>query len=184
MQNTEHINGFVYNSRFVNYDDSGKILSISLEKESINNIEIDNDLIPNFISAVKDFNNYNIQYFLKIKQGLISDEDELDTIVKSEYVFHKIVSDEDTYEVLIRHDLKNKKWHVDFSNLILDNSVSNFVFYVTKKSNKNFLISSYNIHDISDSHFEFDFKTIDEEQFSGIEVLVYRKFKYYCLREI
>lgn len=177
-------NGAVYSSRFINYDDSGKILSISLEKEGPKFLEIENDLIPNFISSTKDYNNYNIQYFLKIKQGLITDEDEADAIVKFEHIFYSVKSSLDIYEIQISHDRKNRKWYVNFSDLVGDEMRPDFTFYVVRKDNKNMLLSSYNLKDVSKSNFEFNFKTELEESFEDVEVLVYKKLKYYSLKEL
>jgi hypothetical protein len=183
-QPTEEVikfNGVVYNSKFINYDESEKIISITSVSEGPNSLEIDINLIPNFISFKKNYINYTVDYFKKIKEGLISDEDEIDKIIRSEYVFYQVDRNNVTNDVTIIHDRRNKKWIVEFSEVIPKDST--FTFYVTKKSNKNYLLSSYSFN-TSEKVLIFDFRSEHESILENIDILVYKKYKNYGLKEL
>lgn len=175
--------GVVYSSKYVNYREDGSIISISSEIESENYLTIELDLIPNFVSGSKDIHNYNIEYFKKIKLGLIKDSDELDSLVRSDYIHYTIPYDQEDSEVKIFHDLKNKKWIVEFCNYINLEMFSSFTFFVVLKNNKNFILSSYYVKIENNNPIEFSFLTDEEENFNSIFLLTCKKFKSYSVKE-
>lgn len=177
-------NGVVYTTKFINYDDSGKIISISNNIESSSFLEIDISLIPNFLSSKKNFNNYPIDYFKKIKEGLISDDDEIDKIIKFENIFYSITeTNVDVADVIIEHHTEIKKWRVIFSKFLQEPD-PNFSFFVVKKFNKNALLASYKFNNSMDRCLEFQFQTSEEENLENVEVLVYKKYRQYSLKEV
>lgn len=180
-------NGVVYTTKFINYTDNGKVVSISFEKEEgYKFLEIELDLIPNFVSFNKSFHNYTIEYFRKIKDGLLTDSDEEDTIVKTEYTYYTIPKQVGNSEVIIEHNLANKHWLVRISDVLNLENLSDFSFHVAHLNNKNFLISSYTVQveNIIDNKIIFEFNSSEEQEFDKIQLLTYKKFKSYSVKEI
>jgi hypothetical protein len=182
-----NFNGAVYSTKFINYQDTGEIISISSSIESENFLEIDIELISNFVTGNKNFHKYNIDYFKKIKLGVLKDTDELDTLVKFDYIYYKIPENNDFHDICINHDANNKEWIVSLSEVLNKHTLEDFNFYVVFKNNKNFLLSSYTVNAenlIKEKNIKFKFLSNDEIDFNKIEILTYKNYNHYSVKEL
>lgn len=178
-ENLVPFNGVVYNCKIVNYKEDGSIISISNETESELFLEIETSLIPNFMKGSKDFRFYNIDYFKKIKDKLITDTDDLDTFVKSDYVY-SVIEQNTNSEILIKNDFVNKKWIVTLSNSINQEFLEDFYFYSVLKNNKSFVLGSYygKRSDFLNNTIEFNFSSELESDINSILLLTNNKKRY------
>jgi hypothetical protein len=185
-KSVEAVSQRVYTKRYVHYNDRGEVLSITgIPDDNFKIFEIDIDLIPNFVSYKKDFRKYTIDYFINIAEGLITDEDDQEEIVRNSIVLHDInFKQSSDYDVLIEHDIKNKKW-IFSSNAHISKleSVNILPFYVTLKDQHNFLISAYYIDPLklSKEKFSVDFTSEKELDLNNISLLTIKKFKNYSV---
>lgn len=180
----------VYNKKYLHYDDHGNVFAISIAPSSVyKNFLIDLDLIPNFISNKKNFINYKIDYFLNVAEGLISDDDEVEDVLKNQVVLYEIPVEESNngFDVLVRHDGVSKKWIVETtadSNKL--GAIATIPLYVTIKNNYNFLVSSYHINPLvlAADKVELEFLTEEEINLDSVSVLTIKKFKKYGLIKV
>lgn len=182
-------NGVVYNTRYVHYNNSGEVLSISGEPDNNFKIfEIDINLIPNFVSLKKDFKKYNIDYFRSISEGTITDEDDQEDIVRNTITFYQIPIEEfEDCDLLIEHDAANKQWHFSSTtNHSILETINLVPFYVTAKDTYNYVISSYQFNPIllSSSRVSLDFLSNYEMNLDKISLLTIKKFKKYSVVSI
>jgi hypothetical protein len=170
--------GVVYNNKIINYRSDGSIISISNEKESDLFLEIENDLIPNFINGNKNFHLYTIDYFKKIKRRLITDEDELDTVVRCDYMY-SIIEENKNSEFSIVKDTLNRKWIVTISDNVNKDSVEDFYFYSVLKTNKSFVLGLYSGSNVDFSDKKIEFNFISElEDTPNVLLLTNNKSRY------
>lgn len=181
-------NGEVYNSRFISYSENGNVTGIDFEKHvDKQQLEIDVNLIPNFMSGAKICVAYNIDYFLKIKNGIIKDT--IENLIdenKHNNIFYEILkSDNNNFDVLLEHNSLKKSWIVHFNQNLDILAIQQFSFFICKKNNPNFLYSSYTC-DLKENKFlfELNFKTSLELDFNDLSVFTLKYFKSYQLRNI
>lgn len=172
-------NGIVYNTKFINYSTTGEVLSIDNLPSSKLFLEIDINLIPNFINGNKDYRKYNIDYFKKIAEGLLTDYDDCGAIVQSDYVFSKIL-DNNNFDILITHNKNLSLWTVNFLNQL---EVENLSFFTVLKSNKSFVLGSYHLNKSEKDKQIFSFKSVLENDFEKIDVLTYNRPRHYSIRK-
>lgn len=180
-------NGNVYTKKYIQYNENGEVFGITgIPDDNFKNFEIDLDLIPNFINYKKDFKKYSIDYFLKIAEGLITDEEEIEDYFKNEFVYYTVpIEFKEDFDILIEHDSENRTWTVtsDCSKMMLE-TVGYVPIHVTVKNNPNFLISSYFIDakDLYRNKVQLNFLSDIEKDITKISLLTNRKFKNYSVR--
>jgi hypothetical protein len=183
------IEGYEVKSFFVHYDNDGKVYLVSnVKDESLNNFEISIDLIPNFIRGIKDCTKYKIDYFFNISAGLISDTEEQEDLIKTDYILYEIPKkDLLTYDVLFEYNITEKVWTATTTAQAADRLtiVSTVPFYVCKKDNPCFLIAEYiaSATDLINGPVSFEFTSDMELDFSNISVYTIKKFRDYCVKE-
>lgn len=182
--------GVVYNKKYLHYDENGNVLAISIAPSATyKNFLIDLDLIPNFISNKKNFINYKIDYFLNIAEGLISDEDEIEDVLKNQIVLYEIPVEDsnNSFDMLVKHNSLTKKWIVETTadaNKL--GAITTIPLYVTVKNNYNFLVSAYHINPLllANTPVELEFLTEEEANLDKVSVLTIKKFKRYGLVKV
>lgn len=182
-------NGVVYTTRFVHYNDQGEVFGIGgLPDQNFKNFEIKIDLIPNFVSLKKNYRIYNIDYFVKIAEGLITDEEEIEDADKNNLIpFEVLFEQNKNAELSIVHDATNKQWVVSstaYKNKL--ETISSIPLYITIKNNYNFLLSSYSINtlDLIDKQVTLDFLTDVEQDINSISILTVKKFRSYSVGQV
>jgi hypothetical protein len=186
---SEFLTGHVVNSFFVHYDNEGKVSLVSnVKDETLNNFEISTELIPNFVRGFKDCTKYKIDYFFNISAGLISDTEEQEDLVKTDYILYELSKkDLKLYDILFEHDSIEQSWcatvmphAVERLSIVVDVS-----FYVCKKDNPYFLIAEYYAKsvDLIDGSVKFQFNSDLELDFSNLSVYTIKKFRDYCVKE-
>jgi hypothetical protein len=186
---SEFLIGHVVNSFFVHYDNEGKVSLVSnVKDETLNNFEISTDLIPNFVRGFKDCTKYKIDYFFNIGAGLISDTEEQEDLVKTDYVLYELSKKNlKTYDILFEHDSAEKVWNASVMPHAVErlSIVADVPFYVCKKDNPYFLIAEYtaNSSELVNGSVNFQFNSDLELDFSNLSVYTIKKFRDYCVRE-
>lgn len=186
---SEFLTGHVVNSFFVHYDNEGKVILVSnIKDENLNNFEIGVDLIPNFIRGFKDCTKYKIDYFFNIGAGLISDIEEQEDLVKTDYILYELSKkDLTTYDILFEHDSDEQVWYASVMPHAIERLaiVADVPFYVCKKDNPYFLISEYHAAatDLTNGSVKFQFNSQLELDFSNLSVYTIKKFRDYCIKE-
>jgi hypothetical protein len=186
---SEFLTGHVVNNFFVHYDNEGKVSLVSnVKDETLNNFEISTDLIPNFVRGFKDCTKYKIDYFFNIGAGLISDIEEQEDLVKTDYILHELSKKElKTYDILFEHDSVEQAWSASVMFHAVERLaiVADVPFYVCKKDNPYFLIAEYyaTAADLIDGSVKFKFNSDLELDFSKLSVYTVKKFREYCVRE-
>jgi hypothetical protein len=181
--------GHVVNSFFVHYDNEGKVSLVSnVKDETLNNFEISTDLIPNFVRGFKDCTKYKIDYFFNIGAGLISDTEEQEDLVKTDYILYELPkTDFKTYDILFEHDSIEQVWSATVMPHAAERLaiVANVSFYVCKKDNPYFLMAEYtaNSSELVNGSVKFQFNSDLELDFSNLSVYTIKKFRDYCVRE-
>jgi hypothetical protein len=181
--------GHAVNSFFVHYDNEGKVNLVSnVKDETLNNFEISTELIPNFVRGFKDCTKYKIDYFFNINAGLISDTEEQEDIVKTDYILYELSKkDLKKYDILFEHDLSEQAWCATVMPHAIERLaiVSNVSFYVCKKDNPYFLLAEYSADatDLIDGSVKFQFNSDLELDFSNLSVYTIKKFRNYCVKE-
>lgn len=186
----EELVQLVYDKKYLHYDNAGLVVGISIDpSRTFKNFQIELELIPNFISGKKNFINYKIDYFLNIAEGLISDEDDIEDVLKNQVVLYEIPVEENnnTFDIVVKHDSLSKKWIVETTadaNKL--SAITTIPLYVTVKNNYNFLVSSYQINPLLlvDNAIELNFLVDEESNLNNISVLTVKKFKKYGLVKV
>jgi hypothetical protein len=172
----------VYTKRFIFYNESGKILEIRPYTPVDNTLylEIDYSLVEDFLFGGKSYENYTINYFLNLKNGIVNEDEIIDTDKKFLYSLSKTLSYKN--EITLEHCL-------DSWNLIIRDDVKEKVklfskldFYICKKDEPSFLYSkiSFNLSSIQ----PIKFNSIKEQDLNLISVIVSKKFNSYGIKEI
>lgn len=174
----------IYTSKFITYTEDGTVLiAEQVRDEAKNQLEISLDLIPNFLSGEKRYIDYKIDYFLKIKEGIITDDDDYEKVEKYNNVFYEIPkNNDDSATIIIEHDKLNESWNVSVNNIT--SSLNQFNLFVTKKHNLNFLYASHTVNFNSKNKVELKFLNSLENNFDGISIFTMRKFNSYSLRKL
>ena len=186
---SEFSTGHVVNSFFVHYDSEGKVNLVSnVKDETLNNFEISTDLIPNFVRGFKDCTKYKIDYFFNIGAGLISDIEEQEDLVKTDYILYELPKTNfKTYDILFEHDSIEQVWSATVMPHAAERLaiVANVSFYVCKKDNPYFLMAEYtaNSSELVNGSVKFQFNSDLELDFSNLSVYTIKKFRDYCVRE-
>lgn len=183
---TEYREAVIYTSKFITYTDDGTVLIAEQERdESKLQLEVDLELIPNFLSGHKHYSDYKIDYFFKIKQGIITDSDDYEDVEKYNNVFYEIPKNNNAADVVIEHDKLNRAWVISLNNLSNIPALGIFSFFICKKDNPNLLYASYEIeHYKLNEPVEIKFKTLFENEFNELSIFTIRKFKSYTVRNL
>lgn len=174
---------------FVHYDNEGKVHLVSnVKDETLNNFAISVDLIPNFIRGFKDCTKYKIDYFFNVNAGLISDAEEQEDLIKTDYILYELPNTQaKMVDVFFEHDSKEKNWTASVMSHATErlSIVSSVPFYVCKKDNPYFLIAAHvaNASDLMNGSVKFDFISDLELDFSNLSVYTIKKFRDYCAKE-
>jgi len=180
----EEYTGVVYDNFYIHFDSDGHVYLISNVKSSeFKNLEINTTMIPNFVSGKKNCRKYNISYFQEIKDGKLTDEDDAEDLIKTEYHFHNIdkITREDP-EIVLQYSKQSKKWMIRKGN-ILEEKLTVFSvipIYVVKFDSPHFLCASYFIDAIQllTENQEFNFQSQLEEDLENISLLTIRKIRF------
>ena len=181
--------GHVITHFYVHYDTEGKVHLVSnVKDDTLNNFEINVDLIPNFIKGFKDCTKYKIDYFFNINAGLISDVEEQEDLIKTDYILYELPKiEENMLDVVFEHNKETKTWSASVMSHATERlSIVPYIpFYVCKKDNPYFLIASYkaNAEDLMKGLVKFDFVSDLELDFSTLSVYTIKKFRNYCAKE-
>lgn len=181
----EYREAVVYTSKFITYTEDGTVLIAEQERDETKlQLEVDLELIPNFLSGHKHYSDYKIDYFFKIKQGIITDNDDYEDVEKYNNVLYQIPKNSNEADVLIEHNKLNGTWVISLNNLSNAAALGIFSFFVCKKDNPNFLYSSYAVdYSKLNESVEIKFKTLFENDFDNLSIFTIRKFKSYTVRE-
>ncbi len=185
---TESI-GHVVTHFYVHYDNDGKVHLVSnVKDENFNNFEIGIDLIPNFIRGFKDCTKYKIDYFFNINAGLITDTEEQEDLIKTDYILHEVPKiNLETCDITFEHNATNKTWTVFAAPQAAERLaiVLTVPFYICKKNDPYYLIASHvaKASDLVNGIVIFDFVSDLELDFSNISVYTFKKFRDYCAKE-
>jgi hypothetical protein len=180
----EEFSGVVYNNFYVHYEDSGCVRLISnTQSLDFKNLEINPDMIPNFILGKKDCRRYNIEYFQEIKEGKITDEDDSEDLIKTEYHFYNIEKFSiDNPEITIKYNKKSKIWKIEKSKILEEKlMIQSFIpIYVVKFDSPHFLYATYIVDTgkLLNDPQEFIFQTDFEEELENISLLTIKKLKF------
>ena len=186
----EEFNGAVITTKFIVYDNDDNVISISgVPDDEHNNFEIDFSLIPNFINLKKNFRNYKIGYFVDIANGVITDEDDPEPTLKEQTILFEIpCSISTSADIVIKHDVKNKKWTVIANKKCLPRLKTTTVvpIYITFKNKPAFLIRTLLIPsaELEKTEVSIDFLDKIEDSLLEISVLTIKQFKEYCVKEL
>jgi hypothetical protein len=181
--------GHVVTHFYVHYDNDGNVHLVSnVKDENLNNFEIGVELIPNFIKGLKDGTKYKIDYFFNINAGLISDIDEQEDLIKTDYILYEIPkNDLKIYDIKIEHDASSNSWTASVMSQAAErlSIVPTVPFYVCRKNNPYFLIASHvaNSTDLIKGSVKFEFISDLELDFSNLSVYTIKKFRDYCAKE-
>lgn len=172
----EIFNGAVYTSTYLQYDSESKIVNISNEKITGENVlEIDNELIKDFQTGKKQFSNYKIEYFFNLKNGIVQKEETvlytvpfLNVLPLVDHFKNEItlLHNKSSWELKIRDDLK-------YDNFKL-------LFYLTKKDDPSYFYSQL-AFDLN--NLKLEFKNSFEYDLKKFSVAVMKKFNSYGVKE-
>jgi hypothetical protein len=180
----EEFSGEVYNSFYIYYEDSGYVHLISnIQSLEFKNLEINPEMIPNFILGKKDCRKYNIIYFQEIKEGKITDEDDSEDLIKTEYHFYNIDKHQiHNPEIILKYNKKKKCWVIKKFNILEEKLTvqSSIPIYVVKFDSPHFLYATYIIdaNKLLEESQEFNFQSTLEEDLENISLLTIRKLKF------
>ena len=180
----EEYNGIAYDNFYIHFDSEGQVHLISNVKSSeFKNLEINTNIIPNFVSGKKDCRNYNISYFQEIKDGRLTDEDNAEDLIKTEYHFYNIdKSAREDPEIVLQYNKQSKKWIIQKGNILEERLMifSVIPVYVVKFDSPHFLYASYFIDAIKllTESQEFDFQSCLEEDLENISLLTVKKLRF------
>jgi hypothetical protein len=179
----------VYNSFFVQYNENGDVLLVSNVKDpAFSNFEISIDLIPNFITGKKDCRKYNIDYFFKIAEGLLTDDEEYSSLVKLDLLPYEIPNIiNEIVDVLVEHDTLNKCWNIitPLYNREKLEVVSQIPLFVCKKNCPHILYAAYypSADKLIAGAVTIPFQTDKELELNDVSVMTIKKFKSYGIKE-
>ena len=131
---------------FVYHDELGNITAISNEKnDSLLYVEVPESKVVDFISGVKDFSKYRIDYFTFNKEDY-KEEPLIDIPTNLIYII-PFSKKEDLKDITITHDKETKTWTFTLNESGIDivkkqNSFKPYRFYIIKNNNPQFLLST------------------------------------------
>jgi hypothetical protein len=180
----EEFSGVVYNNFYIHYEDSGYVHLISnVQSLEFKNLEINPEMIPNFILGKKDCRKYNIVYFQEIKEGKITDEDNSEDLIKTEYHFYNIEKSRiSNPEIVVKYNKKKKCWIIEKFNILEEKLTvqSAFPIYIVKFDSPHFLYATYIIdtNKLLSETQTFSFQSDLEEDLENISLLTVKKLKF------
>lgn len=168
---------------YIYYNDRREITSISpIKYDNLDYLEVTFDRAKDFLQGKKDFARYDLEYFRSNTDKVVNTTQR---IRKS--IIHEIptVDTKNICDVTLIHNKDH--WQIDLSSKVIDalqrqNLNSSIKFFVTKKSNPNFLINSLEIKAIDLlSKKTIKFSSKEEMFLDNISVYTYPEFDSYGL---
>lgn len=180
------INGLPLPTKFyVYYRTDGTIFSISNKNTDEGDyLEVDEYKVIDFLKGKKDYSRYRIEHFKQDKLPEKIDEIHLKNNILYQVPFAENVSNK---EVVITHKTTDKCWNLSLTDtgkkeIIKMNLESLFPFYITKKDDPHYLISSIKVsgNDLY-AGISVDFSSTKEQDYNNISVFVPKNFNSYGL---
>jgi hypothetical protein len=131
---------------FVYYDELGNVTAISNEKnDSLLYAEVPESKVIDFVSGVRDFSKYKIDYFTFNKDDY-KDEALIDIPTNLIYII-PFSKKEDDRDITIVHNKETKTWSFILNDAGIEivkkqNSNKPYRFYIVKDNNPQFLLST------------------------------------------
>jgi hypothetical protein len=174
----------IYNTRFIYYDKSGKIIEIRPYPPIDNTLflEIEFSLIEDFLFGNKSnfISKYRIDYFLNLIKGIKNDEEIL--MGEDNILLYSIpITSSFSNEITLEH--KSDSWNLVFRPNIEQKIklYSNLDFFICKKNDPSFLYSTLNFN--VDNLEPIKFVSELEKDLNLISVMTLKKFKSYGIKE-
>jgi hypothetical protein len=173
----------IYNTRFIYYNEEGKILAIRPYPPSDNtsHLEVDFSLVEEFLFGTKSYSNYKINYFLNLVNGIVNEE-EIETVEEQQFLYNIPLTSSNNNEITLVHN--PTYWSLIIREDVLDKIklFQKLEFFICKKDDPTFFYSTLAIDLNNISPIKF---TIEQEKnLRLISVLTYKKFKSYGIKEI
>ena len=177
--------------------DTGKILSISNEKdETANVLEVPLSEVKGLVEGIESFNSYSVEYNAKTKSlDLINKfEHTLDHFSVNDFIYEMPEDDIKDADIVLIQDIPNTCWKIKMGNDLKKNLKSKGVrlnqgmlFSITEKGDPNVLYKTLSVHFgtvVNDNYYIVPFSMPFEETDQPISVYTSRRFDTYKLERI
>jgi hypothetical protein len=176
------MNNGIYNTRFIHYNSSGEILTISPFKPEDEQLflEIDFSFVEEFLFGNKSFKNYKINYFFNLINGIVNKEE---TVVSEDKKFLYIIPLTSSFNNEITIEYTPQYWRIvvreDIKEKIKLHSTLNI--FVCKKDDPSFLYKElvFDLNSLSPVYFTNEVET----NLKLITLVTTKQFSSYGIKE-